>query len=135
MCEFCRNYDWGTTSYEIDKHGARLVHALGSYRFSPAKQLKFCPICGSRNPNQSKNTDLISRKKLQERLEYNKAGPANKRYTEGWNDCMSRVKSMVSTAAPAAWEDKMPSTAYENCPRPCGQNNVVYCPYWDENIR
>lgn len=35
---------------------------------------------------------------LQEQLERKKAGIANQRYTEGWNDCMMRVKSMVSTA-------------------------------------
>lgn len=34
---------------------------------------------------------------LQVRLERKKAGIANQRYTEGWNDCMMRVKSMVST--------------------------------------
>lgn len=38
---------------------------------------------------------------LQARLERKKAGISNQRYTEGWNDCMMRVKSMVSTA-PAA---------------------------------
>ena len=38
---------------------------------------------------------------LQEQLERKKAGIANQRYTEGWNDCMMRVKSMVSKA-PAA---------------------------------
>lgn len=35
---------------------------------------------------------------LQARLERKKAGIANQRYTEGWNDCMMRVKSMVSKA-------------------------------------
>ena len=30
-----------------------------------------------------------------------KCGPANQRYTDGWNDCLLRVKSMVSKA-PAA---------------------------------
>jgi len=30
-----------------------------------------------------------------------KCGPANQRYTDGWNDCLMRVKSMVSKA-PAA---------------------------------
>ena len=35
---------------------------------------------------------------LQAQLELKKAGVANQRYTEGWNDCMMRVKSMVSTA-------------------------------------
>lgn len=35
---------------------------------------------------------------LQAQLERKKAGIANQRYTEGWNDCMMRVKSMVSRA-------------------------------------
>lgn len=35
---------------------------------------------------------------LQAQLERKKAGIANKRYIEGWNDCMARVKSMVSAA-------------------------------------
>lgn len=34
---------------------------------------------------------------LQAQLERKKTGIANQRYTEGWNDCMMRVKSMVST--------------------------------------
>ncbi len=38
---------------------------------------------------------------LQAQLERKKAGIANRRYTEGWNDCMMRVKSMVSKV-PAA---------------------------------
>ena len=33
--------------------------------------------------------------KLLERLQKKKAGPANKRYTEGFNDCLMRVRSMV----------------------------------------
>ena len=32
---------------------------------------------------------------LMERLNKKKAGPANKRYTEGFNDCLMRVRSMV----------------------------------------
>lgn len=32
---------------------------------------------------------------LMERLNRKKAGPANKRYTEGFNDCLMRVRSMV----------------------------------------
>lgn len=36
---------------------------------------------------------------LQVRLERKKAGIANQRYTEGWNDCMMRVKSMVSKSS------------------------------------
>lgn len=38
---------------------------------------------------------------LQAQLERKKAGIANQRYTDGWNDCMMRVKSMVSTAPTA----------------------------------
>lgn len=37
-------------------------------------------------------------------------GPANQRYTDGWNDCLLRVKSMVSKA-PAA--DVAPIEALE----------------------
>ena len=35
---------------------------------------------------------------LQAQLECKKVGVANQRYTEGWNDCMMRVKNMVSKA-------------------------------------
>ena len=35
---------------------------------------------------------------LQAKLERKKACVANQRYTEGWNDCLMRVKSMVSKA-------------------------------------
>lgn len=35
---------------------------------------------------------------LQAKLERKKAGVANQRYTEGWNDCLMRIKSMVSKA-------------------------------------
>ena len=38
-------------------------------------------------------------------------GPANQRYTDGWNDCLLRVKSMVSKA-PAA--DVAPIEALEH---------------------
>lgn len=41
---------------------------------------------------------LIDADALQAQLERKKAGVTNQRYTEGWNDCMMRVKSMVSTA-------------------------------------
>ena len=45
--------------------------------------------------------EYIDRNQLQTALARKKSGPANGRYTEGWNDCLMRVKSMVS-AAPAA---------------------------------
>lgn len=40
----------------------------------------------------------IDANNLQSQLDRKKAGIANKRYTEGWNDCIMRVKSMVSKA-------------------------------------
>lgn len=41
---------------------------------------------------------LISADALLERLIRKKAEPANKRYTEGFNDALMRFRSMVSTA-------------------------------------
>ena len=39
--------------------------------------------------------EYLSKETLQEKLNRKKAGPANKRYTEGWNDAMLMVKSMI----------------------------------------
>ena len=39
--------------------------------------------------------EYISKETLQEKLNRKKAGPANKRYTEGWNDAILMVKSMI----------------------------------------
>ena len=43
----------------------------------------------------------INQQTLQNALERKQCEPANQRYTDGWNDCLLRVKSMVSKA-PAA---------------------------------
>lgn len=40
-------------------------------------------------------TEYISKEVLQDKLNRKKAGPANKRYTEGWNDAILMVKSMI----------------------------------------
>ena len=52
---------------------------------------------------------------LMERLNKKKAGPANKRYTEGFNDCLMRVRSMVHSmptlTPPNEWvsvEERLP---------------------------
>ena len=42
--------------------------------------------------------EYIEREALQGALQRKKASIADKRYTEGWNDCMMRVKSMVHAA-------------------------------------
>lgn len=52
----------------------------------------------------------INQQTLQNALERKQCGPANQRYTDGWNDCLLRVKSMVSKA-PAA--DVAPIEALE----------------------
>lgn len=43
-------------------------------------------------------TEYIEREALQAALMRKRCGVANQRYTEGWNDCLLRVKSMVSKA-------------------------------------
>lgn len=40
--------------------------------------------------------EYIERDALQAALQRKKAGAANGRYTDGWNDCLMRCKSMVS---------------------------------------
>ena len=42
--------------------------------------------------------EYIEREALQAALVRKRCGVANQRYTEGWNDCLLRVKSMVSKA-------------------------------------
>ena len=39
--------------------------------------------------------EYLSKETLQEKLNRKKAGPATKRYTEGWNDAILMVKSMI----------------------------------------
>ena len=46
-------------------------------------------------------SEYVEREALQAALLRKQCGTANKRYTEGWNDCLMRIKSMVSSA-PAA---------------------------------
>lgn len=40
--------------------------------------------------------EYIEREALQAALQRKKAGAANGRYTDGWNDCLMRCKSVVS---------------------------------------
>lgn len=42
--------------------------------------------------------EYINKQALQTRLERKKCGPANKRYTEGWNDAVAVFKSLVHGA-------------------------------------
>lgn len=57
-------------------------------------------------------------------------GPANQRYTDGWNDCLLRVKSMVSKA-PAA--DAEVVVRCKDCYQSAVIGDVLYCTYWGKN--
>lgn len=65
--------------------------------------------------------EYIEREALQAALMRKRCGVANQRYTEGWNDCLLRVKSMVSKApaadvAPVGWisvKDRLPEPETE----------------------
>lgn len=46
MCDFCKNFDFGSASFEADKYGSRIVLAGGSYRFPEHKMFNYCPVCG-----------------------------------------------------------------------------------------
>ena len=70
----------------------------------------------------------INQQTLQNALERKQCGPANKRYTEGWNDCLMRVKSMVS-AAPII--DAVPVVRCKDCKHLCVWNRkdiYAFCP-------
>ncbi|MDY4231390.1 MAG: hypothetical protein SOX74_04820 [Candidatus Faecousia sp.] len=56
--------------------------------------------------------EYIEREALQAALQRKKAGAANGRYTDGWNDCLMRCKSMVS-CFPAA--DVAPVMRCKDC--------------------
>lgn len=45
--------------------------------------------------------EYIEREALQTALQRKKAGVCERRFTEGWNDCLMRVKSMVHSAKAA----------------------------------
>lgn len=47
MCDFCEKFDFGSASYEVDKYGARIILACGSYHFPEHQQFLFCPKCGA----------------------------------------------------------------------------------------
>ena len=67
---------------------------------------------------------------LQAQLERKKAGIANQRYTEGWNDCMMRIKSMVSKA-PAV--DAVPVVRCKDCYYSAVVGDTLYCTFWSKN--
>ena len=63
---------------------------------------------------------------LMGRLNRKKAGPANKRYTEGFNDCLMRVRSMVHSMPTLTPPNEWVSVE-ERLPNP-KQNVLAYSP-------
>ena len=63
---------------------------------------------------------------LMERLNRKKAGPANQRYTEGFNDCLMRVRSMVHSAPTLTPQNEWVRVE-ERLPAP-KQNVLAYSP-------
>lgn len=47
MCEFCEKFDFGNASINVDKYGASIMLAGGSYRYPLHQQFNFCPNCGA----------------------------------------------------------------------------------------
>lgn len=47
MCEFCKKFDFGNASCDVDKYGASIMLAGGSYRYPESDQFNFCPNCGT----------------------------------------------------------------------------------------
>lgn len=47
MCDFCEKFDFGTVSCVVDRYGASIIMAGGSYRFPDYQQFLFCPKCGA----------------------------------------------------------------------------------------
>ena len=43
MCDFCEKFDFGTASCVVDRYGASIVMAGGSFRFPEHQQFIFCP--------------------------------------------------------------------------------------------
>lgn len=46
MCDFCKNFDFGSASFETDKYVSRILLSSGSYRFPEFQMFNYCPICG-----------------------------------------------------------------------------------------
>ncbi len=91
--------------------------------------------------------EYIEREAFQAALQKKKAGVANKRYTEGWNDCLMRIKSMVSSfptadVAPVVrckdckyWQDNNGGYPHEECRWGHGEtpDDNDFCSYGERN--
>lgn len=59
-CEFCGKADFGEFGFEISKHYAKIVCALGSWRFPKNERFNFCPKCGC--PLTDSAWDMLERR-------------------------------------------------------------------------
>ena len=48
MCKFCESFDFSSAKCVIDKYGASISMAGGSYRFPVHEWFNYCPICGEK---------------------------------------------------------------------------------------
>ena len=77
-------------------------------------------------------TDYIDRKALQVCLTRKKAGPANRRYTEGWNDAILYAKSVVH-GQPSA--DVAPVVHCRECiHKGRTGKDIVFCKNFDRDM-
>ena len=85
--------------------------------------------------------EYVSKETLQAKLNRKKAGTANKRYTEGWNDAILMVKSMihsekaadVATVRHARWGVEVGMNFFKErncqvCKKRIESNFWNYCP-------
>lgn len=52
MCKFCESFDFSSAKCVIDKYGASISMAGGSYRFPVNEWFNYCPICGEKIKNK-----------------------------------------------------------------------------------
>ena len=79
--------------------------------------------------------EYLSKETLQEKLNRKKAGPANKRYTEGWNDAILMVKSMIHSenaadVAPVRHGRWLPQVVLGQKAWDCSECKTLGSPHW-----
>ena len=79
--------------------------------------------------------EYLSKETLHEKLNRKKAGPANKRYTEGWNDAILMVKSMIHSekaadVAPVRYGRWLPQVVLGQKAWDCSECKTLGSPHW-----
>lgn len=79
--------------------------------------------------------EYIIKETLQAKLNRKKAGPANRRYTEGWNDAILMVKSMIHSekatdVAPVRHGRWLPQVVLGQKAWDCSECKTLGSPHW-----